>query len=223
MPRPAVADAAELESVHREGVRVEPLLGGTAGRTAGLAGHAVRPLVVGVARARGPAVQAGDGAGDTVSALPEEAAAMLATCQSPSTCFTKPDFSSNAGQHQHQAGVEDVPAVDVGEPAVEPRVVEVELGHVARDAARAVVERVVRDRARPGVRRLELRSAAEAADDLRLQAVVDRVAAVVPVVDAAVAEGADTAAPTASAGVAARVLEPVRRRRCRRCRPSAPG
>ena len=57
---------------------------------------------------------------------------MLATSQSPSTCFTKPDLLLERRQHQHQAAVEDVPAVDVGEPAVEAGLSRSRLGHVGR-------------------------------------------------------------------------------------------
>ena len=80
------------------------------------------------------------------------------------------------GQHEDQAGVEDVRPVDVG-PAVEPRVVR---SVTLLSLMPPLSSPGSRSRLGPGVRSLELRAAPEPADELRLERVVVRLAAVAP-------------------------------------------
>src|SRR5262245_31863096 len=186
---PGISEAAQLEAHERPCARVEDLLLRTAGGVAGLAFHDVRPLIVLETRA-GDAVRQvwhaarGDGDGAARRRLDDRSDLPAAE-----DMLFEPRFVLELGQHQDQAGVEDVLPVGLGQAAVEVPVLQ-DADALFGKAVLASGEGHVADRTRPRVRSLELGAVPEAAHDLRLERVVDGAAAVVEDRDALVAEHA---------------------------------
>jgi hypothetical protein len=113
-----------------------------------------------------------------------------------------------SGQDEDEARVEDVRAVGIQQPAVEVRILEEALPGGPGAVIAAVAAPVdVADSPRERVGRLELRAVAEAADELRLQRVVDRVAAVSADDDGRIAQDAVGPQRRPRCGVAAGVDE----------------